>query len=236
MLEVRKALYVNLYAYRFWDEDLIRTCDLRYCSLTVQHLVWQHGTKLCRYNWHSAGSLGWPFPMVKYKCIFRIKCTQAILSTQHSETVTVTWVTFGYRLVVFVWRSCCSRRLRSRLCTGSSSCAESSRTPRSRSSRLCSLRTLPSPQLQRSAYDTHTRPFNGPSSGTTRVSRYQKRKSNLWTLLKQETVSGSVFVRLVLGVRWAICKSAPRCRQTTTPAPHHAVFYGCPSCRPIKVR
>ena len=142
---------------------------------------------------------------------------------------TVTWVTFGYRLVVFVWRSCCSRRLRSRLCTGSSSCAESSRTPRSRSSRLCSLRTLPSPQLQRSAYDTHTRPFNGPSSGTTRVSRYQKRKANLWTLLKQETVSGS-------GIRWAICKSAPRCRQTTTTAPHHAVFYGCPSCRPTKVR
>jgi len=22
-------------------------------------------TKLCRYNWHSAGSLGWPFPMMK---------------------------------------------------------------------------------------------------------------------------------------------------------------------------
>ena len=65
MLEVRKALYVNLYAYRFWDEDLIRTCDLRYCSLTVQHLVWQHGTKLCRYNWHSAGSLGWLSPVLK---------------------------------------------------------------------------------------------------------------------------------------------------------------------------
>ena len=23
-------------------------------------------TKLCRHNWHSAGSLGWPFPMLKY--------------------------------------------------------------------------------------------------------------------------------------------------------------------------
>jgi len=22
------------------------------------------GTKVCRYNWHSAGSLGWPFPML----------------------------------------------------------------------------------------------------------------------------------------------------------------------------
>ena len=40
----------------------------------------------------------------------------------------------------------------------------------------------------------------------------------IWILLKQETVSGS-------GIRWAICKSAPRSRQRTTPAPHHSVFY-----------
>jgi len=38
------------------------------------------GTKVCRYNWHSAGSIGWPFPMLKYKYIFQIKHTQAILS------------------------------------------------------------------------------------------------------------------------------------------------------------
>jgi len=37
-------------------------------------------TKVCRYNWHSAGSLGWPFPMLKYKYIFQIKYTEAILS------------------------------------------------------------------------------------------------------------------------------------------------------------
>ena len=36
--------------------------------------------------------------------------------------------------------------------------------------------------------------------------------------MKQETVSGS-------GISWAICKSAPRSRQITTPAPHHSVFY-----------
>ena len=41
----------------------------------------------------------------------------------------------------------------------------------------------------------------------------------IWILLKQETVSGS-------GISWAICKSAPRCRQITTPAPHHSVFTG----------
>ena len=40
----------------------------------------------------------------------------------------------------------------------------------------------------------------------------------IWILLKQETVSGS-------GISWAICKSVPRSRQKTTPAPHHSVFY-----------
>ena len=36
------------------------------------------------------------------------------------------------------------------------------------------------------------------------------------------------------GISWAICKSAPRSRQITTPAPHHSCFLqaGCPSCRP----
>ena len=38
------------------------------------------------------------------------------------------------------------------------------------------------------------------------------------TFLKQETVSGS-------GISWFICKSAPRSRQITAPAPHHSVFY-----------
>ena len=49
----------------------------------------------------------------------------------------------------------------------------------------------------------------------------------IWILLKQETVSGN-------GISWAICKSAPRSRQITTPAPHHSVFLqaGCPSCHP----
>ena len=40
----------------------------------------------------------------------------------------------------------------------------------------------------------------------------------VWILLKQETVNGS-------GISWAICKSAPRSRQITTPALHHSVFY-----------
>jgi len=41
----------------------------------------------------------------------------------------------------------------------------------------------------------------------------------IWILLKQETVSGS-------GISWAICKSAPRSRQITMPAPYHSVFAG----------
>ena len=47
------------------------------------------------------------------------------------------------------------------------------------------------------------------------MSRYQKGKTNLHFT----EVSGS-------GVSWAICKSAPRSRQITTPAPHHSVFTG----------
>jgi len=50
------------------------------------------------------------------------------------------------------------------------------------------------------------------------VNRYQKGKPN-WILPKQETVSGS-------GISWAVCNSAPRSRQKTTPAPHHSVFTG----------
>jgi len=34
----------------------------------------------------------------------------------------------------------------------------------------------------------HTHPFNDPFSGTTRVSRYQKKAKPSWILLKQETV------------------------------------------------
>ena len=34
------------------------------------------------------------------------------------------------------------------------------------------------------------------------------------------------------GISWALCKSAPRCRQATTPAPHHSVFTGRMSLLP----
>ena len=47
----------------------------------------------------------------------------------------------------------------------------------------------------------------------------------IWIILKQKTVSGN-------GISWAICKSAPRCRQITMPAPHHSVFTDLPAAQP----
>jgi len=50
------------------------------------------------------------------------------------------------------------------------------------------------------------------------VSRYQKGKNNLdFTGARDSEWSG---------ISWAVCKSAPRSRQITTPAPHHSVFTG----------
>ena len=64
---------------------------------------------------------------------------------------------------------------------------------------------------------THTHPFNGPFPGRPGWADTRKVKP-LWILQKQETVSGR-------GISWAICKSEPRSRQITMPAPHHSVFY-----------
>jgi len=66
------------------------------------------------------------------------------------------------------------------------------------------------------SHKTHTHPFNSPLSKTAQVSRYQKCKTNLDFTEARD--SGS-------GFSWAICKSAPRCRQTTMPAPHRSVYY-----------
>ena len=59
----------------------------------------------------------------------------------------------------------------------------------------------------------HTHTFNGPFPGLPKWAGTRKVKP-IWILLKQKTVSGT-------GISWAICKSAPRSRQITTPAPHH---------------
>ena len=64
---------------------------------------------------------------------------------------------------------------------------------------------------------THTR-LTAPCPGLPRWAGTRKVKP-IWILLKQETVNGS-------GISWAICKSAHRSRQITTPAPHRSVFTG----------
>ena len=72
---------------------------------------------------------------------------------------------------------------------------------------------------------THAHTFNGPLSGTTRVSQYQKSKTNLDFTEARD----SEWQWHQLG-HMQVCTSL----QTTTPAPHHSVFLqsGCPSCRP----
>ena len=72
---------------------------------------------------------------------------------------------------------------------------------------------------------THTHPFNGPFSGTTQVSRYQKGKP-IWILLKQD----SEWQWHQLG-HMQVCTSLQTDNHANT---HHSVFLqaGCPSCRP----
>ena len=71
---------------------------------------------------------------------------------------------------------------------------------------------------------TCTHPFNGPMSGTTPVSRYQKSKTDLDFTEARD----SEWQLHQLG-HMQVCS-----RQITTPARHHSVFFqtGCPSCCP----
>ena len=66
------------------------------------------------------------------------------------------------------------------------------------------------------ATHTHTR-LTALCPGLPRWAGTRKAKP-IWILLKEETVSVTV-------ISWAICKSAPRSRQITTPAPLRSVFY-----------
>jgi len=65
-------------------------------------------------------------------------------------------------------------------------------------------------------------------SRTTRVSQWQKGKTNLDFTKERD----NEWQWHQLG--YTVCKSASRSREITTPAPHHSVFLqaGCPSCRP----
>ena len=73
---------------------------------------------------------------------------------------------------------------------------------------------------------THTHPFNGPLSGTTRVSRYQNGKTNLDFTGARD----SEWQWHQLGYM-QVCTSLQTDNHTSTPT----LFFlqaGCPSCRP----
>jgi len=65
---------------------------------------------------------------------------------------------------------------------------------------------------------TRTRAFNGPFFRDYPGEPVPERWKPIWILLKQEIGSGS-------GISWAMCKSAPRSRQITIPAPTTQFFY-----------
>ena len=73
---------------------------------------------------------------------------------------------------------------------------------------------------------THTHPFNGPFSGTTRVSRYQKGKTNLD--FTEATDSEWQWHQLV---HMQVCTSLQTDNHASTP-PLSFLQAGCLSCRP----
>jgi len=75
-------------------------------------------------------------------------------------------------------------------------------------------------------YTTHTHPFNGPFSGTTPVSWYQKGKTNL----DFTEARGSEWQWHRLG-HMQVCTSLQTDNHTSTP-PLSFLQPGCPSCRP----
>ena len=86
---------------------------------------------------------------------------------------------------------------------------------------------LNAPSLYPKRYThTHTHPFNGPLSGTTRVSRYQKGKTNLD--FTQARASGWQWHQLG---HMQVCTSLQTENHGSTP-PLRFLQAGCPSCRP----
>jgi len=73
---------------------------------------------------------------------------------------------------------------------------------------------------------THTHPFNGPLSGTTQVSRYQKGKTNLD--FTEARVSEWQWYQLG---HMQICTSLQTNNHAST-TPLSFLQAGCPSCRP----
>ena len=75
-------------------------------------------------------------------------------------------------------------------------------------------------------HNTHTHPFNGPFSGTTEVSRYQKGKTNLEFTVARD----SEWQWHQLG-HMQVCTLLQTDNHASTP-PLCFLQAGCPSCRP----
>ena len=76
------------------------------------------------------------------------------------------------------------------------------------------------------AIHTHTHPFNGPLSGTTRVSRYQKGKTSLdFTEARDSERQWHQLGHM------QVCTSLQTDNHTSTP-PLSFLQAGCPSCHP----
>jgi len=91
--------------------------------------------------------------------------------------------------------------------------------------------TNPSPTIYAHTHThTHTHPFNGPFSGTTQVSRYQKGKTNLDFTGARD----SEWQWHQLG-RMQVCTSLQTDNHAST-SPLSFLQAGCPSCHPTKQR
>jgi len=91
----------------------------------------------------------------------------------------------------------------------------------------CHLAQITPPYLPGGAnMHTHKHPFNGPFSGTTRVSRYQKGKTNLDFTEARD----SEWQWHQLG-HMQVCTLLQTDNHTSTP-PLSVLQAGCPSCRP----
>jgi len=78
------------------------------CLLLRQCLSLTRGNE-CRYNLHSTGPLGWPFPMLKYKYIFQIKyailsnSTRGLLWLEITKTLTAVLKTNFLRHFIIIF-------------------------------------------------------------------------------------------------------------------------------------
>ena len=86
--------------------------------------------------------------------------------------------------------------------------------------------TTPPAEDRATAIGTHTHPFNGPFSRTTRVSRYQKGKTNLdFTEARDSEWQWHQLSHM------QVCTSLQTDNHASTP-PLSFLQAGCPSCRP----